>query len=180
MARTKLTNDSKLREFSAVIAYELQMLAHAVQLESELSGGAQWSVETSSALSRGEVMRLLRNALIESVWVHARNLLNFLDPNYSPMKDDVVASDYVSPAERWREVCDLEAETAWCVGFREFVHRSVVHLGVRRLEPLPPPGDSDLRRLVRLLNLLVDAARPELILDDLRRQLTRIAHQPLG
>ncbi|MBW1996727.1 MAG: hypothetical protein JRJ29_02045 [Deltaproteobacteria bacterium] len=85
MARKKRTDD-ELRAASDHLWYEIWMLNSCTQL-----------------LASGINDRVIKNALIESFAIHARQLLHFLYPDrYKVKEDDLVAYDFFPTEDEWK------------------------------------------------------------------------------
>src|SRR4051812_11520484 len=76
----------------------------------------------------------IRNAILESFTVHARVLLDFLYAE-KPQADDVIADDFFTDPETWRQIRGDMAPALQKVNRR--VGKEIAHLTYARLEVTP-------------------------------------------
>lgn len=111
--------DDKLREFSAEhVSYEIHML-----FRSALGFGA--------VIGDSFEAHTVRNALMQSFAIHARNLIGFLYQN--PKSDDASASHYLKDPEEW----SATEKPVVPDHVKGRVNKEVTHLTYKRLE-VPP------------------------------------------
>lgn len=105
--------DEELREIAGILLYEKGMMFY-----------------TASSLASEQTDHLLRNALLESFVIHARNLIAFIWSE-SSNSDDVLAEDFFPDPQNWRsarpEMSTLLSES------KRRVNKLAAHLTYTRL-----------------------------------------------
>jgi hypothetical protein len=94
---------------------------------------------------------LLRNALIESFAVHARNVIDFLYPN-KPQHTDVIAADFYAPGA-W--AAHRPGISTTLTAARRRAHKEIAHLTTERIAGNPPEKDWDFAGLTAELRPLM-------------------------
>jgi hypothetical protein len=97
----------------------------------------------------------LHDAVLESLTVHARALLDFLYATEKPRPDDVIAEDYFDEPSRWREI--RPQMTATLTMARERVGKEVAHLTYARLEGTPEDKQWPVAQIAEDINIALAA-----------------------
>ncbi len=109
---------------------------------------------------------LEQNLYVEGFALHLRNLIAFL---YStPKQDDVCAACFFSPGG-WEKMRGIQPDVLLDAENR--AHKQMAHITLSRLRKQRWEIRKIIEALMPVLQVFVTGARPELIHDDLRRQV---------
>jgi hypothetical protein len=151
--------DDELREASRHLNYEMSML------------------EATRGRLVGGIDKTTENILVESFLIHARNLIDFLQPTTHLRDDDVIAADFfVGAAVDWEDVfkkVNIFTPAMDIEGIRDRINKRLAHLTYDRLN-IPPGGDSwDTTLLTRAIldgvDLFLTQVDPDLLYVDWRK-----------
>ena len=117
--KRKQRDDSKLRDVSEHLLYEIQMLFGTVE-----------ALATSDCPTDPK-NKIIHNALLDSFAIHSRALLYFLYPT-NPQPDDVIAKDFFDNSSEW-----VEEQSECLKPIRKPINKRVAHLTYYRLNVKP-------------------------------------------
>jgi hypothetical protein len=135
---TSLT-PSDLRAYGAEhLAYELDMLHHAVQL------------------GRLATDQVTVNVSVEQFALHLRNLIAFFWSSKRSFDTDVLAEDFCSPPAKWATVQAAHPLKGTVLeGARERAHQEIAHLTTHRIPGRPPAKVWDYAAILAALKPVV-------------------------
>ena len=99
--------------------------------------------QTSKELSNGLPDGVIKNALVESFTLHARNMIDFLDPPSSVKPDDVLATDFnfIKDLNTWNKALSKNKDSRKQIKDRcnkEMAHLTYKRIGISEEDKLWP------------------------------------------
>lgn len=132
--------EPKLSEaFNEHVVYEVEQMAH---LASFISAGT-----ATSATVAGLADVALKNALIESMLIHLRALMDFLEGS-APHKADMAISDFLPPGKTWTSPTKMSITQT----DRDRLDREIAHLTYHRKMTGDPTKHWSLDLVVEVLS----------------------------
>ena len=135
--------DSYLLAYSEEhVSYEVQMFFTMIEI------GVKGRVTLGGA---PEITPTLSNALLESIVIHLRNLIDFLYPK-NPQLTDIVASDFFDP-DQWESLRTALTDTLSAARVR--ANKEMAHLTTDRIFGIPPEKRWDFVGLATELRMVL-------------------------